>query len=154
MTETLKPCPFCGGEPKMELDEDTWTIECPHHGWAATDEKDVQVAADISAYSCVNGRYDLELRKQVYTPEEIERARKKAIELWNRRAERTCRVNTKVRRFSQTQTLVTMSCSACGYVFGSEEVRPILPGMDETMVLDEVIVPKYCPNCGAKVVEE
>ena len=67
---------------------------------------------------------------------------------------RTCRVVTKERRFSQTQTLVTKSCSACGYVFGDEEVRPILPGMDETMVLNEVVVPRYCPQCGARVVSK
>ena len=76
------------------------------------------------------------------------------IERWNRRAERTCHVATKERRFSQTQTLVTKSCSACGYAFGDEERRPILPGLDETMVLDPVDVPSYCPHCGARVVEE
>lgn len=67
--------------------------------------------------------------------------------------ERTCRVETTERRVSQTQTLVTKSCSACGHAFGSEEVRPILPGLDETMVLDPVDVPSYCPHCGARVAE-
>ena len=67
--------------------------------------------------------------------------------------ERTCHVATKERRFSQTQTLVTKSCSACGYAFGDEERRPILPGLDETMALDPVHVPSYCPHCGARVVE-
>ena len=74
-----------------------------------------------------------------------------ATAAWNRRAERTCHVETKERRFSKTQTLVTKSCSACGHAFGSEEVRPILPGLDETMVLDPVDVPNYCPSCGARI---
>lgn len=68
--------------------------------------------------------------------------------------ERTCRVVVKERRFSKTQMLVTKSCSACGYVFGDEEVRPILPGLDETMVLDAVAVPSFCPYCGARIIKE
>lgn len=67
---------------------------------------------------------------------------------------RTTRVATKERRLSQTQTLVTKSCSACGHAFGDEERRSILPGLDETMVLDPVDVPNYCPNCGAQVIKE
>ena len=67
---------------------------------------------------------------------------------------RTTRVVTKERRPSQTQTIVSKSCSACGYVFGDEERRPILPGLDETMVLNPVDVPNYCPNCGARVIKE
>lgn len=125
MAETLKPCPFCGGgahiKEVVSSCETLYTVGC-------------------SDSECMG--YETFLCKS--TPEE-------AIEAWNRRAERTCRVVTKERRFSQTQMLVTESCSACGHVFGSEEVRPILPGLDETMVLDEVIVPKYCPGCGARV---
>lgn len=65
--------------------------------------------------------------------------------------ERTCRVVTKERRFSKTQTLVTKSCSACGYAFGDEERRPILPGLDEMMTFDQVCLPMYCPFCGARI---
>lgn len=67
---------------------------------------------------------------------------------------RTTRVVTKERRFSQTQTIVSKSCSACGYVFGDEEVRPILPGLDKTMVLNPADVPNYCPSCGALIEKE
>lgn len=63
-----------------------------------------------------------------------------------------CHVVTTERRVSQTQTMVTKSCSCCGHVFGSEEHRPFLPGLDEEIVLDEVRIPNYCQNCGAKVV--
>ncbi len=67
---------------------------------------------------------------------------------------RTTRIVTKERRSSQTQTIVSKSCSACGRAFGDEERRPILPGLDETMVLNPVDVPNYCPNCGARVIKE
>lgn len=82
----LKPCPLCGNEPKIWFDEhDTWTIECNHHEWTNTDEKGIRVAADIAVYSDVEGKYDFDKKKQVYTPDEIERARKKAIDEWNNR---------------------------------------------------------------------
>lgn len=67
---------------------------------------------------------------------------------------RTTRVVTKERRFSKTQTIVSKSCSACGHVFGDEEVRPILPGLDKTMVLNPADVPNYCPSCGALIEKE
>ena len=67
--------------------------------------------------------------------------------------ERRCRVVTDIRAFSQTQDMHVKSCSACGYVFGSEEHRQLLPGLDERFAIDSVVIPNYCPNCGAKVVE-
>ena len=63
---------------------------------------------------------------------------------------RTTSVVTKERRFSQTQTLVTKSCSACGHAFGDEEHREV----PWPSVLDEVEVPNYCPNCGALIEKE
>lgn len=68
--------------------------------------------------------------------------------------ERTCHVVATERKVSQTQTMVSKSCSFCGHVFGSEEHRPFLPGAGDEIVLDEVSIPNYCPNCGAKVVDE
>ena len=66
---------------------------------------------------------------------------------------RTCRVVTRVRTCSQTQDMHTKSCSACGYVFGSEVHTQLLPGLGERVAVDPVVIPSYCPNCGAKVVE-
>lgn len=66
--------------------------------------------------------------------------------------ERTCHVVATERKVSQTQTMVSKSCSFCGHVFGSEEHRPFLPGAGDEIVLYEVSIPNYCPNCGAKVV--
>lgn len=68
----------------------------------------------------------------------------------DRRAGRACHVVTKERRFSRTQTMVSKFCSSCGYCFGDEEHREMpFPG-----VLGKVKIPNYCPNCGAKVVDE
>lgn len=129
MAETLRPCPFCGGEADVHYfahDDSECTVMCSNSNCRAS----------VSAKSCGS----------------MTTAYNRARKLWNRRAERTCHVVTKERRFSQAQTLVTKSCSACGYAFGDEEVRPILPGLDETMVLGAVNVPNYCPHCGARIV--
>ena len=127
MAEAMRHCPFCGGGAHIR---------------EVVSACSVVYTVGCSDSECMG--FETLLCKP--TPEE-------AIAAWNRRAERTCRVATKERRFSQTQTLVTKSCSACGYAFGDEERRPILPGLDETMVLDPVHVPSYCPHCGARVVE-
>lgn len=123
MSEELKPCPFCGGEARI--------IAKPY-------EPKVFVGCDDDTclgFSGLGWLYDSE---------------KEATEAWNRRAERTCHVVTKEKRFSQTQTLMSKSCSACGYVFGDEEHRELpIP-----MVLGKVEIPNYCKNCGAKVVDE
>lgn len=66
--------------------------------------------------------------------------------------ERTCRVVTEVRALSLTQDMHTKSCSACGYVFGSEVHTQLLPGLGERVAVDPVVIPNYCPNCGARVV--
>lgn len=65
--------------------------------------------------------------------------------------ERTCRVLTEKRTVSQTQETHIKSCSACGYMFGAEKHCQLLPGLDEEFVLDDVQIPSFCPNCGAKV---
>lgn len=68
--------------------------------------------------------------------------------------ERTCRVVTDIRAFSQTQDMHVKSCSACGYVFGSEEHRQLLPGLDKRVAIGSVVIPNYCPNCGRRVVAD
>ena len=68
--------------------------------------------------------------------------------------ERTCHVVVKERKISRTQTLVTKSCSQCGYAFGDEERRPMLPGLDDEIVIYKVRIPNYCQSCGARVVVE
>lgn len=64
--------------------------------------------------------------------------------------ERTCRVADREHGISWTQTLVTRMCSECGHEFGCEQRRDL----PVPTVLDKVNVPNYCPNCGARVVDE
>lgn len=60
-----------------------------------------------------------------------------AIAAWNTRAERTCH-RSDVDGYS-----FRFECSACGYV---SIVHNCETRLDE--------LPHYCPNCGAKVIEE
>ena len=64
--------------------------------------------------------------------------------------ERTCRVIATERMLSQTQKGVTKSRSECGREFWMETHNlRLFPGL----VLNEVEVPIFCSQCGAKVVE-
>ena len=163
MAETLLPCPLCGS-----TDIACFAEECGNgydnvptfravvgcrgcHEEGCDPSYDDEPCFGIEAYFSANHP----LVKDCEDPWDIERVLVHHMaEKWNRRTERTCRVVAKERKISQTQTLVTKSCSSCGYVFGDEEVRPILPGLDETMVINGVAVPRYCPHCGAKVVDK
>lgn len=122
MTTSLKPCPFCGEHAHMK------ELETAH-------------GSTLYGVSCpTEGCLGFAMETYFDTPGQ-------AVAAWNRRAERTCRVVAKERRFSQTQTLVSKSCSACGYTFGDEEHRDL----PVPTVLGEVEIPNYCKNCGAKV---
>ena len=148
MAEKLKPCPYCGGEARL--------VVLDSEGNVHDESYETDPYSGLS-YAIVHGSDDCCGECPVSTSDPLPwmyETREEAAAAWNRRAERTCHVATKERRFSQTQTLVTKSCSSCGHEFGSEEVRPILPTLDETMVLEAVDVPNYCPHCGARVVSE
>lgn len=62
-------------------------------------------------------------------------------------AERTCKVVGEWEPFTQTQDLRFPSCSECGYNFGREERLG-------NFMRERCEIPNYCPNCGAKVVNE
>ena len=119
----LKPCPFCGSSNGL------YVLQEDEYGeWS--------VFCDMCKTSFHNeNRCD---------------TREEAISAWNRRAERTARVEEDTKRASQTQLVVTKSCSECGHCFGAETHYE---RMFEGMVLNEIELPSYCPNCGAKVVE-
>lgn len=87
------------------------------------------------------------------TSDVMQMSRSKAIEVWNTRAERTCRIITTVKPLSQTQELHVKLCSSCDYVFWSEERRR-LPPYYKKVATSRVELPNYCPNCGARVVTD
>lgn len=125
MSEELKPCPFCGGEADVHYfahDDSECTIMCSNPNCRAS----------VSARSCGS----------------MTTAYNRARKLWNRRAERTCRM---IECLSEDTCTVHQElpggglagtrygyrqCSECGaFVFDCPTVR-------------------YCPSCGAKVVDE
>ena len=151
MTEEMSPCPFCGGEATIRREDDMWIVECRHHGWSSKDDDGCSYAGDISLYVEISGKVNHWTHEIEYAEKDIDLAKKKAIEAWNRRAERTCRVEEDTKRASQTQLVVTKSCSECGHCFGAEtHYERIFEGL----VLNEIELPRYCPNCGARVIEE
>lgn len=95
----LKPCPFCGGDPEIMTSPDGFT--------------------SIGCLGC-NPVFGVMVQR---------RTRKEAVEVWNTRAERTC----KQRRLFN---LVFRGCDGEYYEWHGDEK------------------PRYCPNCGARVVDE
>ena len=101
---------------------------CPFCGGRATMDGDPRVADDwVFCLDCgAMGAYKL--------------GKDKAIEAWNTRAERTCRMTHEWVRPCEEDGcdrlhVVQWTCSECEFDF--EGARP-----------------NYCPNCGAKVVDE
>lgn len=113
-TTELQPCPFCGGEAKVN------TLK-----WAGG------YTATALCKNEPNGHY-------LNTwDEDEEKAIGRIIEAWNRRAERTCEVVASELDGQMWVYRHEFSCD-CGqrnYFTASSEP------------------PKYCPNCGAKVVD-
>lgn len=73
-----------------------------------------------------------------------------AIKDWNTRAERTCDVVFRSHEVSQTQTALVKSCSGCGFEFGTE-IKSTFPF---EVKINSISIPNYCPNCGAKVIQD
>ena len=125
----LAPCPFCGYETPFIL---TSSIgDC-------TEE------ARVVCPSChVSTTRDGQSWRVSYRGDDITRALAigRAISRWNRRAERTCRME-------QDPDYDFVRCSACGY----EEESNILVAVDEGGLV--VYGGNYCPHCGAKVVDD
>lgn len=128
MTE-LKPCPFCGGNAKLARDvtcgyETFWAFCTDCHAQANYGHSEAEAARTW------NVRADDQSQAAAY---------------WRRLyeetvAERTC---TMLRLTDYTcQYMHRYMCSECG-----EQVeQPTVMGKSEP--------PNYCPNCGAKVVDE
>ena len=102
MSETLRPCPFCGGEAKFETYGGT--------------------ACAVVCQSCRCGTPTMSLADGMA-----------AVNRWNLRAERTCRV-VRCGEPSSTGVPRERHCQECGgrlTRFGG-----------------------YCPHCGARIIKE
>lgn len=110
--EELKPCPFCGEKHVMHEQGHVIVTETARSG----------PRYGVSCYSC-GGR--IEFFNTVA----------EAIDAWNTRAERTCRMEYN-EDWSGDELYPTEAyqCSVCGHI-------------------TQEGLPNYCPGCGAKVVE-
>ena len=107
MTNDLRPCPFCGGEAHAAL---------AAYASGAT--------AHVVCDAC---------GAKVYGYGRGERGLRDAVERWNRRAERTCRV------------VSAKECGGVGYAPGCSECG---------WQMADSMWHNYCPNCGARVIRE
>lgn len=126
MSEELKPCPFCGGEAYIHYD---YSSEHDATFW--------QVWHTCPQIGAHRHTYGHGLGMDISTPWNVRE--EDAVAAWNRRAERTCRNAFRGREFE---------CSECGTTWH------LLSRGDALAEWGHVRDPNYCPNCGAKVVDE
>lgn len=133
METKLLPCWHCGGKAAPFGGAGNHAVKCDTCG--VTNEP---LIADETTYLGYEG-YDTEA---------------KAIEAWNTRHERTCR-NVANREYEDERSF---TCSECGardafgegvyHLGGCKEIDGSICHWDSWPVW------KFCPNCGAKVVEQ
>lgn len=92
MSEKLKPCPFCGGEPFM-------------------------VGAEIDG----RAHYIVKCTACHSTSGVMQMNRSKAAEAWNRRAERTCHNALKESDYGGVWPIPHFKCSSCGVMLAFYE---------------------------------
>ena len=123
MAETLKPCPFCGGEARL--------VVCDSEGNVHDGSYEDDPYSGLS-YAIVHGSDDCCGECPVSTSDLLPwlyETREEATAVWNRRAERTCHVE----RVSTPYHGGPPRCSAC--------MMPLEPLVN------------YCPYCGARLGE-
>ena len=116
MAGELRCCPFCGGEAHAAL---------AAYASGAT--------AHVVCDAC---------GAKVYGYGRGERGLRDAVESWNRRAERTCRIVVSVDRNPASYGGRVHRCSSCGKALPGSLFRNGWTKLD------------YCPRCGARVTEE
>lgn len=114
----LRTCPFCDGEVQVV------NVSYKHEQWFVTCDNDRCLAKPFTT------EFD--------SPQ-------KAINAWNTRSERSCRI---LKTWSDSDFVQDWNykCSECG-AFVPVYERDIATG-------DVSSAANYCPNCGAKVVEQ
>ena len=116
-------CPFCGGE--AEVYEMQYGVDGQYSvfGVFCVDDSNSELIG-LSKYQ--HGHFIDNFPTEA-----------KAIEAWNSRAERTCKIESSyLNDFTSNHECWYEFEMQCGYKFTWDEIKP----------------PTYCPNCGAKVV--
>lgn len=137
MTE-LKPCPFCGGEAHIAENvgyrgDIAYTVNCNAVYGCIASDSGLWYSSREAAVEAWNTRADYHGFEQAA----IEAW--KSIKTWNTRAERTCKVESKI--FIEGEYVPCPYYEyemECGGQFRWDEPEP----------------PSFCPDCGAKVVDE
>lgn len=125
MSIELKLCPFCGGAAGIERAPDF-----PH---------DTYTVGCSRCAAMMGGRDGDIAIPTLYDSEED------AAEAWNRRAERTCEMELlPYADDDRAHRWLRERCSACGEVFESDNFEIHGAGQMEF---------RFCPECGAKVVD-
>lgn len=134
MAETLKPCPFCGGEARL--------VVCDSEGNVHDESYEADPYSGLS-YAIVHGSDDCCGECPVSTSDLLPwlyETREEAAAAWNRRSERTCHAV----EFVEEETFGT------GIYFECSECRETIGALSRY----GSHLPIYCPACGARVVEE
>lgn len=154
MSEELKPCPLCGSTDiacfAEECGDDYDNVPtfravvaclgCHEEGCDST--YDDEPCFGIEAYF----RADHPLVSDCEDPWDIECVLERHMaERWNRRAERTCSPVVA----DDGAGAWGVYCSECGYRFAGPYGKREVP---EHMATRRDIMPRFCSNCGAKVV--
>ena len=154
MSETLKPCPFCGGEATIEVKTQWYDYDGGDRWWI--------YQADVMCDSC-----DAMMHVNHYKPKEFTdwaTAEQFAIEAWNTRHKSAFVTGTTVATDGEPVTYMpTRTChivktwSDSDYVddwrYRCSECRCFIPVNErDTETGDVISAANYCPNCGAKVV--
>lgn len=124
MSDELRECAFCGHEEARVIVVDEVTD-------AGCEEATVPLYAASCPYCGARGPMAL--------------SKDEAVEVWNRRAERTCRPEV----CDDGAGAWGVYCSECGYRFAGPHGNREVP---EHMAERRDIMPRYCPSCGARVV--
>ena len=133
MTE-LKPCPFCGGDVSVVILDDEGNIRDEEYERDPYSGLSYVLAHDDPNGACPIVTYDEPILWLYDSRDDV-------AHVWNRRAERTCRIIEDCCGLAH--------CSECGYEFDPYDCS----GIPEEGVPYEYDG-RYCKNCGAKVVDE
>ena len=151
MSDELKPCPLCGSTNVTcfaEYDGDNWENTPVYRAVAAClgchedgcdPDYDEEPCFGIEAY--YTG--DHPLIRDEEDPEDCERVLARHMaERWNRRAERTCRME-------YDPVHCDYICASCGERYETDMYISI--SGDDRHSFKPM---RYCPNCGARVMDE